>query len=67
MIVPAKQFEGELWVKATDHQRAIAAVKGQQAVGAAWVGLTDEEINEWTPEIHPVIQTIEAKLKEKNT
>ena len=32
-----------------------------------WVGLTDEEINEWTPEIHSVIQAIEAKLKEKNT
>jgi len=32
-----------------------------------WVGLTDEEINEWTPEIHSVIQAIEAKLREKNT
>jgi hypothetical protein len=31
-----------------------------------WVGLTDEEINEWTPEIHGVIQDIEAKLKERN-
>jgi len=31
-----------------------------------WVGLTDEEINEWTPEIHSVIQAIEAKLKGKN-
>jgi hypothetical protein len=32
-----------------------------------WVGLTDEEIDEWMPEIHSVIQAIEAKLKEKNT
>jgi hypothetical protein len=32
-----------------------------------WVGLTDEEIDEWTPEIHGVIRAIEAKLKEKNT
>jgi hypothetical protein len=32
-----------------------------------WVGLTDEEIDEWTPEIHAVIRAIEAKLKEKNT
>ena len=32
-----------------------------------WVGLTDEEVGEWTPEIHVVIQAIEAKLKEKNT
>jgi hypothetical protein len=31
-----------------------------------WVGLTDGEISEWTPEIHGVIQAIEAKLKEKN-
>ena len=37
------------------------------AVQRQWVGLTDEEINEWTPEIHGVIQAIEAKLKEKNT
>ena len=32
-----------------------------------WVGLTDDEIDEWTPEIHTVIKAIEAKLKEKNT
>ena len=32
-----------------------------------WIGLTDEEIDEWTPEIHAVIRAIEAKLKEKNT
>ena len=31
-----------------------------------WVGLTNEEIDEWTPEIHSIIQTIEAKLKQKN-
>ena len=32
-----------------------------------WVGLTDDEIDEWTPEIHTVIKAIEAKLKERNT
>jgi hypothetical protein len=32
-----------------------------------WVGLTDEELDEWTPEIHDVIRAIEDKLKEKNT
>jgi len=32
-----------------------------------WVGLTETEIDEWTPEIHGVIRSIEAKLKEKNT
>jgi hypothetical protein len=31
-----------------------------------WVGLTETEIDEWTPEIHGVIRSIEAKLKEKN-
>ncbi len=31
-----------------------------------WVGLTDEELDEWTPEIHDVIRVIEAKLREKN-
>ena len=29
--------------------------------------LTDEEIDEWTPEIHVVIKAIEAKLRSKNT
>ena len=33
---------------------------------AQWVGLTDEDVDEWTPEIHDVIRAIEAKLKEKN-
>ena len=32
-----------------------------------WVGLTDEEMDEWTPEIHGVIRYIEFLLKEKNT
>jgi hypothetical protein len=31
-----------------------------------WKSLTEEEIDRWTPEIHPVILAIEAKLKEKN-
>ena len=48
-----------------------SAIARTAAVGEdtrrAWVGLTDEEIDEWTPEIHVVIRAIEAKLKEKNT
>jgi hypothetical protein len=32
-----------------------------------WVGLTDEEMDEWTPEIHGVIRSIEAALRSKNT
>ena len=31
-----------------------------------WVGLSDEEIEKWTPEIHSVIRAIEELLKEKN-
>jgi hypothetical protein len=38
-----------------------------QPAQRTWVGLTDEEVDEWTPEIHTVIRAIEAKLKEKNT
>jgi len=37
-----------------------------QPVQRPWVGLTETEIDEWTPEIHGVIRSIEAKLKEKN-
>lgn len=39
----------------------------EQIYNREWVDLTDEEINEWTPEIHVVIRAIQAKLKEKNT
>jgi hypothetical protein len=31
-----------------------------------WQSLSEEEIDRWTPEIHPVIRAIEAALKEKN-
>jgi hypothetical protein len=31
-----------------------------------WKSLTEEEIDCWTPEIHPVIRAIEQALKEKN-
>jgi hypothetical protein len=31
-----------------------------------WKGLSQEEIDRWTPEIHPVILAVEAELKEKN-
>jgi hypothetical protein len=32
-----------------------------------WQSLSEEEIDRWTPEIHPVIRAIEQALKEKNT
>jgi hypothetical protein len=31
-----------------------------------WCSLSEEEIDRWTPEIHPVIRAIEQALKEKN-
>jgi hypothetical protein len=31
-----------------------------------WRSLSEEEIDRWTPEIHPVIRAVEAALKEKN-
>ena len=38
----------------------------KQPAQRTWVGLTDEEVDEWTPEIHTVIRAIEAKLRRKN-
>jgi hypothetical protein len=31
-----------------------------------WQSLSEEDMDCWTPEIHPVIRAVEAKLKEKN-
>jgi hypothetical protein len=31
-----------------------------------WQGLTEEELDRWTPEIHSVIRAIEQALKERN-
>ena len=64
--VPAKEFEGELWVKAADFQKAVS-----EAEVAAWQGLTDEEMHEcWDSPLTPLgmkhARMIEAKLKEKN-
>jgi hypothetical protein len=42
--------------------KAVNALSKRQ-----WIGLTDEEIEKWTPEIHGVIRSIEAILKERNT
>ena len=33
----------------------------------AWVDLTDDELDKWTPEIHGVIREVLAQFKEKNT
>jgi hypothetical protein len=55
--------EEKVWSTIVDIKKALA----QPAQERPWVGLTDDDIDEWTPEIHTVIRAIEAKLKEKNT
>ena len=57
-MIIAKEFEGELWIKAADYQRQKKE----------WVGLTDEEREEIALEL-PIdaVRITEAKLKEKNT
>jgi len=54
--------KGEAYHYATKHYPLFTAPQRKE-----WVGLTETEIDEWTPEIHGVIRSIEAKLKEKNT
>jgi hypothetical protein len=64
-MIPAKEFEGELWIKAADFHKQKKE----------WVGLTDEEY-EAIAEDHVTdcyfdtltyAKAIEAKLKDKNT
>jgi hypothetical protein len=69
-MIPAKEFEGKLWIKASDHHQAIKDAKRE------WQGLTDEERFElwdntvkYAPgevRIKDFSRAIEAKLKEKN-
>jgi uncharacterized protein YecT (DUF1311 family) len=63
-MILAKEIDGELWVKASDHHRVIKDAQ------RTWVGLTDEEIEKLTVELRDIPVTlafaIEAKLKEKN-
>ena len=74
-MIPAKEFEGELWIKATDFHRQKKE----------WQGLTDEEVKEiytateikvdenWRTGDKSMMfpttlyEAIEAKLKEKNS
>ena len=64
-MILAKEIDGELWVKASDHHRIIKDAQRQ------WVGLTDEErVDLWkateTDNRMVLIDAIEAKLKERN-
>ncbi len=72
-MIPAKEFEDELWIKASDFHRQKKE----------WVGLTDDDVEYAIAAIYKgfdinprnqieidylsrVIKTVEAKLKEKN-
>ena len=63
-MIPAKEFEGELWIKAADFHWQKKK----------WVGLTNEEIregnkNSWVTKQawESAVWWAEAKLKEKNS
>jgi hypothetical protein len=64
-MIPAKEFEGELWIKAADFHRQKKE----------WQGLTEDEIAQLMFKCDVIVtgptqfdfaQAIEAKLKEKN-
>ena len=68
----AYNFEGN--GNFTKYNMEVAFLAGKQASQRTWVGLTDEEVNNfvqavWPREATPAdyIRAIEAKLKEKNT
>ena len=60
-MIPAKEFEGELWIKASDFHKQKKE----------WVGLTDEERKDIfkvcaITDRGYVAAMVEAKLKDKN-
>jgi len=65
-MIPAKEFDGELWIRAADiHLLARDWPR-------TWVGLTDDEqqqaYEQWQNDGWGVFyNAIEAKLREKNT
>ena len=65
-MIPAKEFEGELWIRAADIHLLTKDKK------RTWIGLTDDEqqqaYEQWQNDGWGVFyNAIEAKLKEKNT
>lgn len=65
-MIPAKEFDGELWIRASDHHQVIKNAQRQ------WVGLTDEETAECfeakniSDRLKADAKRIEAKLKQNN-
>ena len=61
MNIEAKEIDGELWIKASDHHKALKDAE------RPWVGLTDSEIDEWDYDVRDVVMDIEKLLRDKNT
>lgn len=62
-MIPAKEFEGELWIKASDHHRAIKTTQ------RPLIDLTDEdwnEIEDMPDTFDQGVAWAQAKLKERN-
>ena len=68
-MIPAKEIDGELWIKASDHHRAMKDAKRE------WVGLTAQEVATIAESVYGSAHhdditffiEIQTKLKEKNT
>ncbi len=61
-MIPAKEFDGELWIRAADIHLLTKDKK------RTWVWLTDEEIEQMGLSNYiKVVRETEAKLKELNT
>jgi len=62
-MIPAKEIDGELWIKASDLNRVV---------NREWVGLTDDEANDllehtdWYEWPHLLIKNVQDALKRKN-
>jgi hypothetical protein len=48
-MIPAKEIDGELWIKASDHHRAIAELESQEPVKLPCCGYTDASAVKWNP------------------
>jgi len=80
-MIPAKEIDGELWIKASDHHQAIKEALAQpehigfmdsklNPIQRQWVGLTEDEllhIGVATGLERAAVEMISNKLKEKNT
>lgn len=61
-MIPAKEFDGELWIRAADIH-LLTKDKPR-----TWVGLTDEDIEQMGLSNYiKVVRETEAKLREKNS